>query len=163
MLLCRLLILLWSAQLCTAEPPAVISPRRIVLPATEFTLRLGMPLAAAKTALRPLELDERGEVHNRIVYSTAVDVGQSDYTVDLTVAGDSLVDIAITAIDSGLVDHWFRSRVDSLPLSASYERTFTADELIRETWTTFEAVWLTERPEHPQPGRDMTYWEFHLR
>jgi hypothetical protein len=156
------LCLLAAVSLALSAPP-VISPRRVVLPATEFTLRLGMKFSAVETALRPLELDERGTDHERVIYTTGVDVGSSDYTVDLTFAADSLVSIAISSIDSGLVDQWFHARVDSLPLTASYERAPGEDDLVRETWTTFDAVWATEHPAHPERGIDMTYWEFRLR
>jgi hypothetical protein len=163
-LILRLLFwLLISLPLCAAERPAVIAPRRIVLPATEFTFRLGMNRAAAAAALRPLELEERGTDHERVIYSAAVDVGATDYTVDFTFDGDSLIGLAVSAIDSGLVDRWFRARADSLPLSASYERAPLEDDLIRETWTTFDAVWSTEHPERPFPGVDMTFWQFRLR
>lgn len=151
------------AQFAMAAPPAVITPDRVTLPATEFTLRLGMSYAAAEAALRPLELEERGEVHGRIIYTTGVDVGASDYSVDLTLDGDSLTGIAISAIDSGLVDAWFRARVDSLPLSTSYERVPGVDELILETWTTPLAVWSTEHPARPEPGIDMIFWQFRFR
>ena len=93
-----------------------------MLPATEFALRLGMPFTAAEAALRPLELDERGKDHGRFIYSTAVDVGtkrlhRGSHLRRRFVGADCII-----VMDSGLVDHWFRARADSLPLSTSYER-----------------------------------------